>query len=194
MANKKTRALTEDEYSLIIKTIRAGFVTKDNVSVKGNERIATALVLQGNLGLRVSDTINLKLSDIIRDGSRYRLDIVEQKTGKKREFTVPHEIYTYIQSYALERGIKPTQRLFPIGIRVVQKHLKMAADYLGLEGIGTHSMRKFFCTQVYNANNYNIELCRILMQHSNTMVTQRYLGIQPQEVEQALQKHIKLPS
>ena len=54
-----------------------------------NERIATALVLEGNLGLRISDILKLRQCDIVRDGDRYRLEVVEQKTGKRRVFTVP---------------------------------------------------------------------------------------------------------
>ena len=32
-----------------------------------NERVATALVLEGNLGLRISDIIRLRLCDIVND-------------------------------------------------------------------------------------------------------------------------------
>lgn len=106
--NKKTVALSEEQYIQIIKTIRNGFVCADGHVVKPNERIATVLVLEANLGLRISDILQLRLSAVIRDGSRYRLDIVERKTGKKREFTVPVEIYSYIQNYALENGISPS--------------------------------------------------------------------------------------
>jgi integrase len=193
MANKRTRALTEEEFSLIIQTIRQGFVTADGKKIKPNIRIQTALTLQANLGLRIGDIVNLKLSDIIKDGNRYRLDIVEQKTGKKREFTVPTEIYTYLQSYALENNIRPKQRLFEITVRQVQKHLQIVAKYLGLENIGTHSARKFFSVSVYNNNGFNVELVRQLLQHSTTAVTQKYLSVSPKLVEDALQKHIKLP-
>lgn len=193
MANNRTRALTTEEYYTLIDTIRKGF-THNSTTVKPNERIAMVLVLQANLGLRVGDTINLKLSDIKKDGDRYRLDIVEQKTGKKRGFTVPQEVYSYIQGYMLDRGIKPNQQLFSIGIRAVQKHLHLTANYLGWQDIGTHSLRKFFCTSLYNNNNYNIELCRVLMQHSSAAVTQRYIGLQPKLIETALQNHIALPA
>ena len=54
-----------------------------------NERAATALVLEGNLGLRISDILKLRPCDIVKDGDRYRLEITEQKTGKRRVFTVP---------------------------------------------------------------------------------------------------------
>ncbi|TCT15675.1 phage integrase family protein [Natranaerovirga pectinivora] len=194
MANIKTRALTEEEYSLIIKTIREGFLTKDNIKVRPNERIAVALTIQLNLGLRIGDIVNLRLSDIVKDGSRYRLEIKEQKTGKKREFTVPQEIYSYLQSYALDNSIGPKQKLFDITVRAVQKHLKLVTDYLGLENIGTHSFRKTFAVSIYNNNNYNVELVRQLLQHSTVAVTQHYLSVQQREVEDALAKHIKLPS
>ena len=61
-----------------------------------NERVATALVLEANLGLRISDIIHLRLADIVKDGERYRLSIVEQKTKKARTFTVPLALYQFI--------------------------------------------------------------------------------------------------
>ena len=59
MANKKTRALTVDEYNQIIDTMRTGFS-----GCRPNDRIATALIIEANLGIRISDILNLKLSDI----------------------------------------------------------------------------------------------------------------------------------
>lgn len=134
----------------------------------------------------------LRLEAIVRDGNRYRLDIVEQKTKKKRMFTVPIEIYSYIQDYALENHISPRAKLFPVTKRMVQHQLRLVCDYLGYEGIGTHSFRKYFATDVYVNNNYNIELVRTLLQHSSVVTTQRYIGIQSEQVESALQKHIKI--
>lgn len=37
-----------------------------------------------------------------------------------------------------------------------------------------------------------INLVRVLLQHSSIAVTQRYIGIQSEEIEEALQKHIHL--
>ena len=190
--NKKTVALTEQQYKEIITTIRDGFVCADGHIVKPNNRIATALSLEANLGLRISDILQLRLSAIIRDGDRYRLDIVEQKTHKKREFTVPTDIYIYIQNYALENNIHPAAKLFDLSERAVNKHLKLVCDYLNLEGIGSHSFRKYFATSIYVNNHYDINLVRVLLQHSSSVTTQRYLGLQRQEVEEALQKHIQL--
>lgn len=53
--NKKTKALTTEQYKEIIQTMREGFS-----GCRPNERIATALVLEGNLGLRISDILQLR--------------------------------------------------------------------------------------------------------------------------------------
>lgn len=190
--NKRTVALTTEQYKKIIKTMMSGFVDKDQNIVKPNRRIATALTLEANLGLRIGDILKLRLSDIIRDGDRYRLDIIEEKSGKKREFTVPLEIYAYIQNYALENNIRTTAKLFEISERAVNKHLQKVCKYLNLDGIGSHSFRKFFATTIYNNNRHNINLVRVLLQHSSIATTQRYIGLQPEEIEEALQNHIHL--
>lgn len=190
--NKKTVALTEEQYKTIISTIRAGVIMGDGSVINPNERIATALTLEANLGLRISDILQLRLSAIIRDGDRYRLNIVEQKTQKKREFTVPTDIYVYIQKYALDNNISPTAKLFDISERAVNKHLKAICDYLGYDGIGSHSFRKYFATSIYTNNNYDINLVRVLLQHSSTTTTQRYIGLQEKHIEEALQNHINL--
>ena len=190
--NKKTVALTAEQYEKIIKTMISGFADMDQNVVKPNKRIATALTLEANLGLRIGDILKLRLSDIVRDGDRYRLDIIEQKTGKKREFTGPLEIYVYIQNYALENNIKATAKLFDISERAVNKHLQRVCVYLGFSGIGSHSFRKFFATSIYNNNKHDINLVRVLLQHSSIAVTQRYIGIQSEEIEEALQNHIHL--
>ena len=190
--NKKTVAVSQEQYENIINTIRSGFVCEDGHIVKSNDRIASVLILEANLGLRISDILQLRLSGIIRDGNRYRLDIVEKKTKKKREFTVPIEIYSFMQNYALENNINPAAKLFDISERTVQNHLQLVCSYLGYDNISTHSMRKFFAVSIYTNNNYNIELVRTLLQHSSVVTTQRYIGIQSKEIETALQNHIKL--
>lgn len=185
--NKKTVALTTEQYKEIISTMKEGFV-----GLRANDRIATALVIEGNLGLRISDILKLKLSDIVKDGDRYRLDIIEQKTGKKRTFTVPFQIYQYIENYCLRNSISRTDIIFPVTERAVQKQLKIVCDWLGYEGISTHSFRKYYASEIYKNNDFDIVLVQQLLQHSNPAVTQKYIGISQAKVEKALDKHIVL--
>ena len=185
--NNKTKALTTEQYKEIIQTMREGFC-----GCRPNDRIATALVLEGNLGLRISDIIKLRPCDIVRDGDRYRLEVVEQKTGKRRVFTVPLLIQQYIENYCLRNGVRRNALIFPITERAVQKQLKIVCDYLDFEGISTHSFRKWYATEIYNANGFDIALVQRLLQHSSASTTQRYIGIEPQRIEQAIQNHAQL--
>ena len=68
----------------------------------------------------------------------------------------------------------------------------MVCDYLGFEGISTHSFRKFYATEIYKNSNYNIALVQQLLQHSSAAVTQRYIGIEPQRIEAAIEGHSQL--
>ena len=185
--NKKTTALTTEQFKEIITTMREGFT-----GFRPNDRIATALVLEGNLGLRISDILRLRPADIVMDGDRYRLEIVEQKTGKSRVFTVPLVIQQYIENYYLRNGIQRNDRMFPITERAVQKQLTKVCDYLGYEGISTHSFRKWYATEIYKNNGFDIALVQRLLQHSSASVTQRYIGIEPQRIEKAIEGHAKL--
>jgi integrase len=182
--NKKTLTLTVEQYHDIIDTMKTGFS-----GCRPNKDMATALVVEANMGLRISDILKLKLSNIVKDGDRYRLNIKEQKTKKERFFTVLTETYQNLKIYCLENNIKNDEEIFKFTERGVQKKLKKVCDYLEYEGISTHSFRKFFATQIYINNDYNVILVQQLLQHSTPAVTQKYIGIQPHQIENALKNH-----
>ena len=69
---------------------------------------------------------------------------------------------------------------------------QMICDYLGFKKISTHSFRKWYATEIYKANGYDIALVQRLLQHSSTAVTQRYIGIEPQRIERAIEEHAQL--
>ena len=185
--NKKTTALTTEQYREIITTMKEG-----GSGFRPNERIATALVQEGNRGIRIIYIVSLRLCDIVNDGGRYRLAITEQKTGKQRVFTVPLVIYQYMENYCLRNGIAREALMFPVSTRAIQKQLALVCDYLGYSGISTHSFRKWYATEIYRNNGYDIALVQRLLQHSSASVTQRYIGIEPQRIEKAIEGHTEL--
>ncbi|WP_195409938.1 tyrosine-type recombinase/integrase [Ruminococcus sp. J1101004_170508_H5] len=160
---------------------------QENVSFKNVSRILV-VVLEGNLGLRISDILSLRLSD----GDRYRLKITEQKTKKKRVFTVPLVIQQYIENYCLRNGLEKTERIFDLTERTINKQLALVCDCLGFEGIRTYSFRKWYTTEIYKNNGYDITLVQRLLQHSSAAITQRYIGIEPQQIEEAIEGHTQL--
>lgn len=180
-------ALTTEQYQTILRTM-----TRGARSFRPNPQIVAVLTAEANLGMRVGDILRLRMSDFIRDGGRYRLNIVEAKTGKKRTFTVPQGIYDYFCTYATKNGIEPTERLFPITERSVQRYLKKVCDYLGYENISTHSFRKWYATDIYNNSGHDIILVQHLLQHSSPNTTRRYIGISEDKIESAIAKHISI--
>lgn len=179
------KALTTSQYQTIIRTIKTG-----NGTLRANPRIAAALTAEANLGMRIGDILRLKLSDIVRDGDRYRLNITEEKTGKKRTFTVPGELYNYFCDYCREQKIPADAPMFPITVRAVQKHLKAVCDLLGYGEVSTHSFRKWYATDIYNSNGHDIVLVQTLLQHSSPSVTRRYIGIADERIETAIASHV----
>lgn len=180
MANKKCVALTKEQLENIITTMRSG-----EAGFRPNEQIATAPLLEANLGMRIEDILVLHLQDIVMDGGRYRLNVIEKKTKKKRTFTVP--VYNFIRVYCADHNIDSDQNIFQVGERQVQKHLQKVVDYLGYDvPIGAHSFRKYFATEIYNKNDHDIVLVQRLLQHSSAATTQRYIDVE-QKIDKALQ-------
>ena len=180
-------ALTNEQYTSIISTIRTGTDT-----LRANPRVAAVLTAEANLGMRVGDILKLRLSDIVRDGGRLRLNVREEKTGKKRTFSVPEAVYEYFCQYAKSNRIRSDELLFPITERAVQKHLKAVCDYLGYSNISTHSFRKWYATDIYNASGHDIILVQHLLQHSSPATTRRYIGIADEKIENAIAQHVSI--
>lgn len=186
--NKTTRAITDAEYELIITTIRNGYSTH-----RPNARTAAVLVLEANTGMRIGDIMQMKFKNIVKDGKRYRLDITEEKTGKKRTFTIHPDIREFVSDYCRQNGIKDNDIIFPVSERIIQRQLKECVEWLGIDGsIGTHSFRKYFGTSIYEANGNDVRLVQELLQHSSPAITSRYLSVSSASVEAALSKHCKI--
>ena len=193
--NKKTRALSNEEYRDIMEAIMQGFTYTDDSgqtrTFRPNKRLAMILQTEATTGMRIGDIIKLKMGDIVRDGERYRLDVTEQKTGKKREFTVPIVLYNSLRQYALDNNIESIDPLFAKHGKIptersVQKQLAIVCKYLNLDNVSTHSFRKTYATRVYTDSGYNVRLVQQLLQHSSITTTQRYIGTTSKQIEDAL--------
>ena len=189
--NKRCVALSDEQYRESIRLLREGFVLEGKI-IKPNPRIATVAVLQASLGLRLGDVLQLNMGSFIKESGRWKLNIKEQKTGKVRDFTVPVEVYSFIQDYAITMGIANTAKLFDISERQVERHLNKVFSKmeLPLRSFGSHSYRKYFATRVYLDNEMNIMIVKTLLQHSSVAVTQRYIGLSQKTVEDALAKTV----
>lgn len=179
-----TRPLEMEEYKNIMELLQNGFKYtlegKEKV-FRPNMQVAIILYLQANIGLRIGDILSLKLSSFKGN----KLEIREDKTDKLQYRDIDPDITNIIMRYALENNIKKNDSLFKITARAVQKQLKIVCDYLELENISTHSFRKMYATNQYEANNNNIELVKELLNHSSIETTQRYIRVSQKEINRA---------
>lgn len=197
MGEYTTRALEETEYRKIILLLRTGYEYA-GIKHRPNDKIATILVLQANLGCRIGDIVTLRTDSIVKDGNIHRLNIIEQKTGKKRFFIVPEQIVSFIADYKKHTGITDGP-LFPgtggleyITKDAVWKQLQPVTRYLGLKNVSSHSFRKKFACDLYTRTNHDIELVRAALQHSATTVTQTYLKRSDAQMEAALTANVSI--
>jgi len=138
-----------------------------------------------NTGLRISDILPLKVSDIFNSNWQFKAHLVlkEKKTGKEKKILLNNVLRKSIQDYVKEEGLSMNSYLFysqkgtHIGRIQAYRILKEAADALGIENFGTHSLRKTWGYWTYKASRYNIGLIMDTFNHSSVGITLRYIGV-----------------
>lgn len=179
-----TRPLEVSEYKEIMELLQNGFTYMDGDKEKtfrANIQMALALTLQANIGLRIGDVLELRLSNFKGN----KLEIRENKTDKLQYREVNPVITQLVLEYAVEKKLNKSDNIFSIGVRAVQKQLKIICDHLELDNISTHSFRKMYATLQYEANNHNLELIKELLNHSSIATTQRYIRVSQQAINKA---------
>lgn len=189
--NRKTCCITDDQFDTIIDLIENG---SDMGIIKPNKEIALILTVTGNCGLRIGDCLSLKLNSFIKEGDEYKYNIKEDKTNKLRSFIIPREIYEMISDFAKENKIKKDENIFNYTERNIQKKLKQVREYLGddYKDVSTHSFRKCSAMRIYRSSGNNIELTRKFLNHSSIAVTQKYLGVSDEEVNEVIRRSVHI--
>ena len=191
MGRYVTKALNNSQYREIIETVREGYTDYDGVKHRPNIQLATILILEANLGCRIGDILNLTTDSIILDGSIYKLNITEQKTGKKRCFIVPKPVKAFIDDYIRNANIYRGP-LFDITAQAVWKQLRAVTGYLGLDDVSSHSFRKYAANALYETTGHDIEAVCEFLNHSSTAVTRAYIKRSDAQLESAIEKCVNI--
>lgn len=129
-------------------------------------------------GRRVSDILNLKTSQILRDGRvKERVTIRELKTGKNALIYIPVKLRDRLiqnagEIYVFEgRNSKYKHR----SRQAVAKDLKRARKILRMDKliVSSHSARKIWAVNQYK-HAYNLEQLQKQMNHSDPAITMIY--------------------
>ena len=150
-------------------------------------------VLGINFGLRISDLLSLKVSDVIDENGKARahFDILEEKTkkkGKLRRVTINAKAKAELK----EQGISEYSDAYlfpsrkgdkPIGRVQAYRILNEAAANAGIDEVGTHTLRKTFGYHAYKAGT-PIEVIQKVFNHSTPHVTLAYIGISADNIKE----------
>lgn len=144
-----------------------------------------------NTGLRISDLLKLKVSDL---KGKTHVEIKEQKTGKIKRFPILGGLQSLIEEYVRNKDC--SEYLFksrngenkPITRVMAYMIINDACKTCGIQDkIGTHSLRKTFGYHHYQ-NFHDVAILQYLLNHSSPSITLRYIGITDDNVEKTLQQ------
>lgn len=145
-----------------------------------------------NSGLRISDLLTLKVSDVLDEKGHIkdRVTIREKKTGKAKDFPFGDTTKKALKEYLNSFKYMPDMYLFPsrkggrpLSRQQAYRIINDAARSVGIkERIGTHTLRKTFG---YWAYQQGVDVTRIqkLLNHSAPSVTLAYIGITQEELD-----------
>ena len=175
-----------DQIKAIIKALESGY-THNGIKHRSNYQIATMMRLQANLGCRIGDIVHLTMENIVYDGEAWRLDMIEQKTGKARRYVIASPVKAMIDRWTEMKCIK-SGRLFNIEEPAVWKQLRAVTSYLGYKNISAHSFRKAASLRVYLDSGKDIALTCQYLNHSSPTVTMKYLQRSSKQMDELLSK------
>ena len=144
-----------------------------------------------NTGLRVTDLLNLKISDV---KGKKKIAVKEGKTKKNRTIQLANiyeELNAYIKTldgtewlFPSRKGDKPISRI------QAYRQLNKASEMVDMpDGIGTHTMRKTFGYWYYKQTK-DIATLQTILNHSHPEITLRYIGITDEEIENSLNNFV----
>lgn len=156
---------------------------------KKNYRDYFLFVMGTQTGLRISDLLALKVKDV---KDKTHITLIEKKTKKAKKFYLNASLIKIIDDYV--EGKDDEDFLFPsskskgrpIWRQRAYTILKEAAQEVGLEEIGTHTLRKSFGYHFYQQTK-DVAMLQDLFNHSAPSITLQYIGINQDLKDKAME-------
>jgi site-specific recombinase XerD len=149
------------------------------------------IIFSINTGLRVSDIMQIKHSDLSCD----KIYLKEKKTKKAREISLNNVVRNSYQSMLATLDLKNanidnnyiflSQKGTVYRTQSINVILKTLFNTKRLQ-ISSHSLRKAFARKVYenmNESENALVLLSDIFNHSNIAITRRYLGIRQETID-----------
>lgn len=146
------------------------------MQVSKNIKHKCILLLAYDCGLRVSEVINLKITDI--DSKLMNVHIRNSKNRKSRILKLTTVLLQYLREYC--REYKPTDYLFygqkkeQYTTRSCEKILEQHCVKANIKHYKFHALRHGMAMALYETGGYSLETIRDLLGHENVKTTQIY--------------------
>lgn len=153
-----------------------------------DEKYRMLFLIGINTGLRIGDLVPLRVRDVKND----YITKEEGKTGRRMRVLINKELRVEIDDYI---ELKPNDRVLfpsrngsnkPIGRARAYQVLKLAALEIGMENIGTHTLRKTFAYHTYKKTK-DLALVMRCLNHKDAGTTLLYLGLDQPEMDGAME-------
>lgn len=140
-----------------------------------------------NTGFRIGDILKLKVKDV----QGWHIRVKEQKTGKTKSIKMTRRLKNELRDYVKDKPLH--HYLFqsrngknkPLDRRTAYWILKTAGAELGIENIGTHTMRKTFGYHYYQKYKNVADLMSIF-NHSSPAITLIYIGVRQDDLDKKM--------
>lgn len=135
--------------------------------------------------LRFSDLSRFTWGSVL---NKDELLLIEKKTGKRRVIKVGAVLSSLlIEYYVIMQQPDLQDTIFKYTLRHTNRLLQFGARSVGIrkKRISTHSLRKSGARFLYEENNRSEDVflkISMILNHSNTQVSRRYLGITKEEI------------
>lgn len=158
-----------------------------------------ALVVMGiNVPLRISDILKLKWENVYNfsvSDFRQHITVEEKKTGKTNKLILNDSTKEALRRLLEEEGIAEGQYIYrsyphstePLNRVSAYLIIRKAAENLGLEDVGCHSLRKTFGYHAWKSG-VHLALIMAIYNHSSIEVTKRYLGIEQDDKDEVIKQ------
>jgi integrase/recombinase XerD len=137
-----------------------------------NLRDRLILELQARCGLRVGESLKIRVSDI----SERKIILREPKSGKEAEVAyMPEPIAKRLEEYVRTQNLGPDDRLFRVSYSTVRSLIKSLGSQLNIS-IRPHDLRRHSATYA-SRNGVPLEIVsKVILRHQDLKTTQAYLG------------------
>lgn len=144
-----------------------------------------------NCGLRISDILNLDVSDV--KGKSY-INIIEKKTSKYKRFPINAKLKPLFEIFTKNRALNEPLFLSMFGNRMERTQcyriINAACKKAGIEyRVGTHTLRKTFGYHHYQKFK-DVAVLQKIFNHYSPQVTLRYIGIDQDIIDESYNNFI----